>query len=167
MDDSATSLRSHYAVFEKREQAEAASRALCDAGFDAADISLISPHGGSGPHDRHQENLNDSGAIGAAAGATIAGAGGLLAGLGLVAIPGIGPLMMGPVAAAVCGAVTGGALGGMAGSLTGLGFSASGAALCESHHRAGKTLLLIGCHMDERARSIMHDAGALEFSSAS
>ncbi len=66
------------------------------------------------------------------------GAGGLFAGLGLLVIPGFGPLLVvGPVAAALTGAITGGAVGGVAGSLISAGVAEASALAAESIFRPG------------------------------
>ncbi len=70
------------------------------------------------------------------------GPGGLLAGLGLLVVPGFGPLLaVGPVAAALTGAITGGALGGVAGSLIGAGVAEASALAAEKHLAAGRAIM--------------------------
>jgi hypothetical protein len=66
-------------------------------------------------------NKADEGAAtGAATGAALGGLGGLLVGLGALAIPGIGPVMAGgALATALATTATGGAIGAAAGGLTG------------------------------------------------
>lgn len=71
--------------------------------------------------DRRTSNKADEGAkAGAATGAAVGGLGGLLVGLGTLAIPGIGPVILGGAAAtALATALGGGAIGAAAGSLVG------------------------------------------------
>jgi hypothetical protein len=72
-----------------------------------------------------EDNKSAEGAaIGAGTGGVIGGVLGWLAGIGALALPGIGPLLAaGPIVAAISGAAVGGTVGGLAGGLTGLGFS--------------------------------------------
>jgi hypothetical protein len=115
-------------VFPHRRDAEAALRDLRDSGFDMDDVSVVGKDAGS--HDqiagvemsnKATGNKADEGvATGAATGATLGGLGGLLVGLGALAIPGIGPVMAGgALATALATAATGGAIGAAAGGLTG------------------------------------------------
>lgn len=66
---------------------------------------------------------NRTRAVGAAAtGAAIGGLGGLLVGLGVLAVPGIGPILAaGPLASALGGLLAGGAIGGLVGGLSAIG----------------------------------------------
>ena len=98
------------AIFETKTQAEDAVRALEDAGIASADVSLIAPK---------SENDFSGTAEGTGVGAALGGAGGLLAGLGAFAIPGIGPVVgAGWLATTLIGAAAAGAAGGLVGSLT-------------------------------------------------
>jgi hypothetical protein len=125
-----TGLARHRAVgvFPHRRDAEAALRDLRDSGFDMDDVSVVGKDAGS--HDqiagvemsnKATGNKADEGAAtGAATGAALGGLGGLLVGLGALAIPGIGPVMAGgALATALATAATGGAIGAAAGGLTG------------------------------------------------
>jgi len=83
-------------------------------------------------------------AAGAGAGAAVGGLGGLLLGLGALAVPGIGPVLAaGPVAAALAGAGLGAAAGGVVGSLTGLGIAEDDARLYAEALRRGGTLVAV------------------------
>jgi len=114
-------------VFSRREDAETALTELRNAGFPMDRVSLIAKH--AGEHDRiagvdmHSQTGNkaDEGAkTGAIAGGALGGLGGLLVGLGTLAIPGIGPVVLGGAAAtALATTLTGGAIGAVAGGLTG------------------------------------------------
>lgn len=111
-------------LFDTYEHALQAVHALKDAGITSTDVSLIanSPEGVGQPFDVVGKDL----AAGAEVGAALGGAGGLLAGLGLIAIPGLGPVLAGGwlVAAAIgamAGAGVGAATGGIIGLLTSAG----------------------------------------------
>jgi hypothetical protein len=83
-------------------------------------------------------------AAGAGAGAALGGLGGLLLGLGALAVPGIGPVLAaGPLAAALAGAGLGAAAGGIVGSLTGLGIAEDDAKLYAEALRRGGTLVAV------------------------
>lgn len=70
----------------------------------------------------------------------------MLAGLGLMGIPGLGPVLAaGPLAVALTGAITGGALGGFTGSLIGEGVSEVEAKAAERQMKAGRTVVILRC----------------------
>ena len=94
-------------VFNSADQAQKAIRALRAKGFGDDEISIVSKDdGGARGGGSIMEGTVTGGAIG--------GGAGLLAGLGALAIPGIGPIVAaGPLAAALSGAVTGGLVGGL------------------------------------------------------
>jgi hypothetical protein len=113
------------------------------AGVPSDNISIISNKGG---HGDDNSNAGDGAATGAGLGAAVGGAGGLLTGLGLMAIPGVGPVVAaGWLAAtavgAAAGAVAGGAAGGLIGALTGSGVSEDDAHLYAEGVRRGGTLV--------------------------
>lgn len=115
-------------VFSHRRDAEAALTELRDSGFPMDRVSLIAKH--SDVNDRiagvelqsgDKGNKADEGAkAGALTGGAIGGLGGLLVGLGTLAIPGIGPVLLGgATATALATALSGGAIGAVAGGITG------------------------------------------------
>lgn len=99
--------------------------------------------------DRRQDaafdhDIDVGGQVGAGVSMLVGGAGGLLAGLGLLVIPGIGPLLaVGPIAAALTGAITGGALGGVTGLLIGAGVAEVSALAAEKHLAAGRAIITL------------------------
>lgn len=116
-------MRTITGLFDTHDQADRAVRSLKDAGIASDDISVVA-NNADGAHDG-DDVAEDAGA-GAGIGAAIGGAGGLLTGLGLLAIPGIGPVVAGgwllsTVVGAATGAVVGGATGGLIGALTDAG----------------------------------------------
>lgn len=112
-------MRTVTALFDTYDHAASAVRALKDAGFSSADISLIANNvAGDVPAD--DMDAGDAAAAGAGVGAVAGGGAGLLAGLGTIAIPGIGPVIAGGwLLATAVGAVAGAAVGGVAGGLLG------------------------------------------------
>jgi hypothetical protein len=108
------------ALYDTYEAATAAVRDLETAGIPHADISLVA----NNADDRHRagdhsDAAEDAG-TGAGIGAAVGGLGGLLTGLGIMAIPGVGPVVAaGWLAATAAGAITGAAVGGAAGGLIG------------------------------------------------
>ncbi|WP_213737196.1 hypothetical protein [Bradyrhizobium sp. dw_411] len=166
------SLQHELAVFPSLPAAERVCHALVKAGFAEDDISLfvqvpikdVAPSTGDPATD---DAIDVGGVAGAEIGGAAGGIGGLLAGLGLLAIPGVGPMLaVGPVAAALTGAITGSALGGVAGSLVGLGISETDAIAAEKHMKAGRAVVIVSCrdHRDE-ARDVLRATGAIDIGS--
>ncbi|MGI6662119.1 MAG: hypothetical protein ACOX4B_01355 [Bacillota bacterium] len=103
-------------VFDSVEAAERAADELQRRGFDRNEISIVAKESSarSGREGRGETTMRSDISGGVATGSAIGGAAGLLAGVGALAIPGIGPLVAaGPIAAALSGAVTGGIAGGL------------------------------------------------------
>lgn len=133
------------AIFDTYADASAAVLRLRDAGFAESAISITSndqsvDRSGFGDY-RYNESPDSAGpaATGAAMGTIAGGAAGLMTGLGLIAIPGVGPLVAaGWLAATLVGAGAGGAAGGLVGALTGAGTSEDEAhAYAEGVRRGG------------------------------
>ena len=128
-------------LFDSYSQAQAAVEALEQAGFTSSEISLVSRY-------RDDNTLADdegSGtATGATAGALVGGGGGLLAALGLIAIPGIGPLVAaGVLATTLVGAAGGSVVGGLIGALTNAGVSEEEAHVYSEGVRRGSSLVTV------------------------
>ena len=104
------------ALYDSYDSAVAAVNALEDAGFPHSEISIVSNNDDDRyPRDDRTKTAEDAGK-GAGIGAAIGGVGGLLTGLGLMAIPGVGPVVAaGWLAATAAGAATGAVVGGAAG----------------------------------------------------
>ncbi len=106
------------ALFDTAEAAHRAVRDLETAGIPNSDISLIAKDDEG--HLVADGHVGEDAGIGAGIGAVAGGAGGLLTGLGLIAIPGVGPVVAaGWLIAAAAGAAAGGLVGGAAGGLIG------------------------------------------------
>lgn len=128
-------------LFDTYEHAAAAIRALNEAGIRDADISLVSSRPESvepaaveeaeaagmteavaieSDGDPDPDAVGDDATVGGEIGAGLGAAGGLLAGLGIIAIPGLGPVVAGGwLVATALGAIAGAGLGAATGSLVG------------------------------------------------
>ena len=129
-------------VYTDYDKARRAVRELEARGIPSADISLVANQHVSELHDDVTET---SGAgTGAGVGAMVGGAAGLLTGLGLLAIPGLGPVVAaGWLATTALGAVAGGATGGLLGALVGAGVPEEHAHVYSEAVRRGGTLLSV------------------------
>jgi hypothetical protein len=137
-------MRTITGLFDDYSDASAAVSALESAGVPSNDISLVS-NNVDNRHGEHSDAAEDAGK-GAGIGAVVGGAGGLLTGLGLMAIPGVGPVVAaGWLAAtavgAAAGAAAGGAAGGLIGALTSSGVSEDDANLYAEGVRRGGSLI--------------------------
>jgi len=139
---------------------------LKTAGFSNNDISVLMPDKG-GTRDfahEHSTKAPEGAATGAGAGGLLGGALGWLAGIGTLAIPGVGPFIAaGPIMAALSGAAVGAAVGGIAGTLIGLGIPEFEAKRYEGKIKGGNVLVSVHSeNADEtkRAKEIFVRAGA-------
>src|SRR5881396_3505182 len=150
-------------------QAERIVEQLQAEGFAASEISvLMSDTGGTRDVGHVKATKAPEGATtGAATGGVI----GLLAGIGALAIPGVGPFIAaGPIMAALSGAAVGAATGGVVGGLIGLGIPEIEAKRYEEKLKKGNYLIAV--HTDEnedvdRAKHIFKTAGAEDISTVS
>ncbi len=146
---------------------------LKSSGFSDNDISVLFPDKSSTRDFAHEKNTKapEGATVGASAGGVVGGALGLLAGIGLLAIPGVGPFIAaGPIMASLSGIAVGAALGGVAGALVGMGIPEIEAKRYESKVKDGN--ILISAHSDsstetDRAKKIFEAAGASDISSTS
>ncbi|MEZ2131496.1 MULTISPECIES: general stress protein [unclassified Sinorhizobium] len=134
-------MRTVTGLYDDYEDARLAVDELEAAGVPSNDISIVS-NNVSG--DR--SNAAEGAGTGAGVGAVVGGAGGLLTGLGLMAIPGVGPVvaagwLAATAAGAAAGAVAGGAAGGIIGALTSSGVPEEDANLYAEGVRRGGTLV--------------------------
>jgi uncharacterized membrane protein len=149
-------------------QAESIVDALQRARFAVNDISVLFPDKHGTRDFAHEKNTKaPEGAVtGASAGGVIGGTLGLLAGIGALAIPGLGPFVAaGPIMAALSGAATGAAVGGITGALVGLGIPELEAKQYEGKIADGN--ILIAVHVEEsdervRAKQVLETGGAKE-----
>ncbi|HHV62315.1 MAG TPA: hypothetical protein GXX51_06725 [Firmicutes bacterium] len=153
-------------VFDARDQAEKAINEMRNKGFDKNEISIVAKdQRGTGEGGRGEGGLTmmaeDDLADGTVTGGAIGGAAGLLAGIGALAIPGIGPIVAaGPIAAALTGAVTGGLVGG----LVDMGIPEQRSEFYENQVKQGRILTVIKADqkkVDDAAR-ILRQNGATD-----
>jgi len=130
-------------LFDDYEDASEAVGQLEALGIPISDISIVASNSTGWYDDKGDSSKIAEGAAGGAGiGAVIGGAGGLLAGLGLIAIPGVGPVVAaGWLAATAVGALTVGAAGGIVGALTKSGVPEEDAHVYAEGIRRGGTLV--------------------------
>lgn len=119
---------------------------LREAGFSNDDISvLLADKSGTRDFAHEQNTKAPEGAVtGAGTGAALGGALGWMAGIGALAIPGLGPLIAaGPIMAALTGAAVGGTVGGLTGALIGLGIPEVEAKRYEGKVKGGRALIAV------------------------
>ena len=153
-------------------QAETIVSCLRDEGFSYNDISALLPDRSTTRDFAYfkASKAPEGATAGAGTGAVLGGALGWMAGVGVLAIPGVGPLVAaGPIAAALSGAAVGGAVGGVTGGLIGMGIPEYEAKRYEGKLRDGG--ILISVHAKnadslERAKSIFERVGARDIATA-
>jgi hypothetical protein len=113
--------------------------------------------------------MPEGASIGASTGGAVGGTIGLLAGIGALAIPGLGPFIAaGPIMAALSGGAIGAGVGGLTGALVGLGIPEYEAKRYEGKVKEGGILISVHSeNSDEtnRAKDIFKEAGAHDISS--
>jgi hypothetical protein len=181
-----------FGLASSEAQAQRIVSQLLSAGFHNEDISILSPDQNQPKvtSNRYGEAVegdfartadkdlsssstgskaSEMGAVGAAAGGVLGGSLGLLAGIGSLAIPGLGALIAaGPIMAALSGSAVGGGLGLLVGAIVGAGIPENEAKRYEAGLKAGN--ILISAHADTReevtrAYEIMKNEGAKDISS--
>ena len=137
-------------IVETQAQAEEIVNELQASGVPSSQISVLFPDKQGTKDFAHEHNTKaPEGAIaGVGAGGVIGGTIGLLAGIGALAIPGVGPLIAaGPLMAALSGAAAGATVGGVAGALVGLGIPEIEAKTYEGKIHGGN--ILIAAHTED------------------
>src|SRR5436190_5741732 len=159
-----------FGLYPGRTELERAVESLRSAGFRATDVSILMPQD-RGTHELgHEVNSKapEGGVTGAAAGGAVGGVLAWLASVGLLTIPGIGPLLAaGPIVAALAGVGAGGAAGGLIGALVGAGMPEVEAKRYEGRIRKGHILCSIHCDDNkwaERAKEILGGTAAEDIS---
>jgi sporulation protein YlmC with PRC-barrel domain len=157
-----------YGVYSDRKDVEKTIGTLKEHDFASSDISVVFPNPNMSKEFAVSKNTKaPEGALaGGGTGLVIGGTLGWLAGIGTLAIPGIGPLLAaGPIVAAIAGAGVGSAIGGIAGALIGLGLPELEAKRYEEAIKQGRILVSVHCQdmrQAEKARKVLDDAGAKE-----
>lgn len=162
-----------FGIFSSQAEAERAVDLLIAADFPSSSISVLLPESRSTREFAHEKHTKapEGTTAGATVGGVVGGTLGVLAGLGALAIPGIGPLIAaGPIVAGLAGLGAGGAVGGLVGALMGMGVPEYEAKRYEGHVKGGGTLLSVHCDTSDeidRARHLLEGAGATDVSSTS
>jgi hypothetical protein len=161
-----------FGIYVTRAGAEEAVDALRRHGFRNTDISALFPDNAGTKDFAHEKNTKapEGATAGATSGVVVGGVLGWLAGIGMLAIPGIGPLLAaGPIVAALAGAGAVGVAGGIVGALVGLGIPEYEAKRYEGRVKHGGILLSVHCddeHWVKRAEEVLKQTGAEDISSA-
>ncbi len=182
-----------FGIADNQEHADRIAKRLYDAGFSVDEISVLFSHrqtlkGHNADTSFQNPNSTDArtrkdrgvlatekhtkapegGVTGAAAGGIIGGTLGLLAGIGALSIPGVGPLIAaGPIMAALAGSALGGSMGLIVGALVGLGIPEYEAKRYESSLKQGGFLISAHTEDNERvklAQDILKKEGAHDIS---
>jgi hypothetical protein len=162
-----------FGIYKSRSQVERAVDQLREAGFRNTDISVLFPVNEGTKDFAHEKGTKapEGAATGAGSGIVIGGTLGWLAGVGALAIPGIGPFIAaGPIMAALAGAGVGGAVGGVLGGLVGMGIPEYEAKRYEGLIKNGGILLSVHSDNSEwttKAKRLLEQTGAEDISSTS
>jgi len=146
-----------YCIAKTQLQAEGILSSLRAAGINDKDVSVLFPDHKGSKEFAHEHNTKASEGIatGATGGGVAGGLVGLLAGIGALAIPGVGPLIAaGPIMAALSGAAVGATVGGVAGGLIGMGIPEFEAKRYESMVNGGNILMAVHSETDEDTERI-------------
>jgi hypothetical protein len=160
-----------FGIYQTRTAAEDAADALIADNFRPEDISVLMADNLGTKEFAHEKHTKapEGTTTGVVAGGLTGGALGLLAGLGSLAIPGVGPLIAaGPIMAALAGAGAGGAVGGLIGALVGAGIPEFEAKRYEGMIKEGGILLSVHCDNSDwvkRAKNVLEQTGARDISS--
>ena len=160
-----------FGIYQDRVTVENAVHMLQQAGFRNTDISVLFPYNEGTKDFATEKNTKapEGTAAGVGTGAVVGGTLGWLAGIGALAIPGLGPFIAaGPIMAALAGIGVGGAIGGLTGALIGMGIPEFEAKRYEGRIKEGGILLSV--HSDSsdwarKAKEILERSGAQDVSS--
>src|SRR5712664_2790955 len=160
-----------FGIYPTAEHAERAVDRLIAAGFPSPDISVLLPDTRSTKEFAHVKETKapEGTAAGVTTGGVIGGTLGVLAGIGVLAIPGLGPFIAaGPIMAGLAGLGVGGAVGGVTGALIGMGIPEFEAKRYEGRVKDGGILLSVHSDSSEetkKAKEILERTGAQDISS--
>jgi len=162
-----------FCIAQNIEQAELIVGQLKTAGFSNNDISVLFPDKTSTKDFAHEKHTKapEGAAIGGTTGIGVGAVLGWLAGIGSLAIPGVGPFIAaGPIMGALGGAAIGGAAGGLTGALVGLGIPEYEAKRYEGKIKGGSALISVHAESSDelsKAKNIFEQAHAEDISSTS
>jgi hypothetical protein len=151
-------------IVETQRDAEALIARLQADGFGTKDLSVLFPDtkGTSTFAYEHHTKAPEGATAGVGIGGVVGGTLGVLAGIGALAIPGLGPFIAaGPIMAGLSGIAAGAAVGGISGALVGLGIPEYEAKMYEDRLKAGN--ILVSAHVQNDAE---HKLALEDFNSA-
>jgi hypothetical protein len=160
-----------FGIYDTKMQAEQSVDRLRAGGFSNDDVAVLLPDVPGTKDFAHEKGTkaSEGTAAGVTTGGAIGGTLGLLAGIGALTIPGIGPLIAtGPIMAGLAGLGVGGAVGGLIGALVGMGIPEYEAKRYEGHVKNGGVLLSVHCDTAgevTRAKDLLKHTGAQAISS--
>jgi hypothetical protein len=160
-----------FGIYPDQLTAEDAVQTLKESGFRSTDVSVLFPDNQGAKDFAHEKHTKaPEGAVtGGGSGAVIGGALGWLAGIGALAIPGVGPFVAaGPLLGLLGGIGIGTAIGGITGALVGLGIPEYEAKRYEGRIQHGCILLSVHCDdpaWASRAKQILHQTGGEDVAS--
>jgi hypothetical protein len=161
-----------FGIYQTEEQAERAVDTVVTSGFASSAVSVLLPDTSSTRAFAHQKGTKapEGATAGVTAGGAIGGAIGVLAGVGAIAIPGLGAFIAaGPIMAGLAGLGVGGTVGGLLGALVGLGIPEYEAKRYEGFVKNGGILLSVHCDTTEqvaRCKDMLKGTGATDIASA-
>ena len=168
MNDKRTAV---FGIYKSVAQAERAVDQVSEYGFSSDSVSVLLPDRQSTQEFAHEKNTKapEGTTAGAATGGVLGGTLGLLAGIGAITIPGIGPFIAaGPIMTTLAGLGAGGAVGGLIGALAGMGIPEYEAKRYEGRIKDGGVLLSVHCDTSDqikRAKELLKLTGAEDISS--
>lgn len=160
-----------FCIAQSIDQTENIINNLKNGGFSTSDISVLLPDKSSTQDFAHEKHTKapEGAAIGGTVGFGAGGIIGLLAGIGSLAIPGVGPFIAaGPIMGALSGAAVGAAAGSLTGSLIGLGIPEYEAKRYEGKITGGSALISVHTTSSDaihKAKEIFEQAHAEDISS--
>jgi len=160
-----------FGIYRNEAGVRNAVETLESEGYRTTDISVLFPANQGTKDFAHEKGTKapEGGATRAGSGAVVGGALGWLAGVGSIAVPGVGPfLAAGPIMGALAGAGVGGATGGLVGALIGAGIPEYEAKRYEGRIKEGGILLSVHCDNSEwtsKAKDLLERTGADDVSS--
>ncbi|HWD99672.1 MAG TPA: general stress protein [Bryobacteraceae bacterium] len=161
-----------FALFPTQSQAERAVDLLMASGFRSDDVSVLAPDKQSTKEFAAEKNTKtpEGTTTGVTAGGAIGGTLGLLAGIGALAIPGVGPFIAaGPIMGALAGLGVGATAGGIIGALVGMGMPEYEAKRYEGRIKEGGVLLSVHCDDSDwvsKAKDLLKQAGGEDIASS-
>ena len=160
-----------FGIYHNEESVRTGITSLEGAGFRATDISVLVPENVGTKDFAHEKATKapEGAATGGGSGAVVGGVLGWLAGVGSLAIPGVGPFIAaGPILAALAGMGVGSVTGGLVGALVGAGIPEYEAKRYEGMIRKGGFLVSVHCDNSDwtsKAKEILERTGADDVSS--